>query len=213
MKLATRYSVLMLWWRAFPAVPQYVFVALWLTRHRDACTCPSEVHSPWKKVKLNAVIPIGPCLDTVRLLQENEFALLLVFYARWELFLPLLRTAYLRRRKALECDAVWTCVHRQRCENIIFQSFLYSGLLCYDSSSPRPLPDSAHHSHETDSHDPGGIRTRVTSRRAAEGSGLRTRGHFDRWSSSSAPNMSSWPGQGEIYLLLLGSQQQMKRTH
>jgi hypothetical protein len=56
----------------------------------------------------------------------------------------------------------------------------------YDSSgrviSPlqRPLPDNIQHSHETDIHAFGGIRTHDPSKRAAANPSLRPRGHWDR---------------------------------
>jgi hypothetical protein len=50
------------------------------------------------------------------------------------------------------------------------------------SLTQRPLPDSTHHSQETDIHAPGGIRTRNPSKRAAAESRLRPHEHWDsRW--------------------------------
>ena len=48
------------------------------------------------------------------------------------------------------------------------------------SSSQRPLPDNTQHSHETNIHAPGGIRTHNLSRRKAEDLRLWSRGHRDR---------------------------------
>ena len=45
------------------------------------------------------------------------------------------------------------------------------------SSSQRPLPDNAQHSHQTDIHAPGGIRIHNLNRRAAIDLRLRPRGH------------------------------------
>jgi len=44
----------------------------------------------------------------------------------------------------------------------------------------RPLPDFTQHSHQTDIHTPGGIRTNNPSKREAADPRLRKRGHWDR---------------------------------
>ena len=43
----------------------------------------------------------------------------------------------------------------------------------------RPLPDNTHHSQETNIHAPGGIRTRILSKRAAADACLRPGGNWD----------------------------------
>ena len=56
----------------------------------------------------------------------------------------------------------------------------------YDSSgqgigpTQRPLPDSTQHSQETDTHAPGGIRTRIPSKRAAADQRFTPHGHWNR---------------------------------
>jgi hypothetical protein len=49
-----------------------------------------------------------------------------------------------------------------------------------DQPTQRPLSDNTQHSHETDIHAPGGIRTNNPSKRAAADPRLRPRGHWDR---------------------------------
>ena len=49
-----------------------------------------------------------------------------------------------------------------------------------DQSEAEPLADNTRHSHQTDIHDPGGIRTRNPSKRTAADPRLRSRGHQDR---------------------------------
>jgi hypothetical protein len=46
--------------------------------------------------------------------------------------------------------------------------------------SQRPLPDNTQHSHKTDIHEPGGIRTRIPSKREVADPRLRKRCHPDR---------------------------------
>jgi hypothetical protein len=48
------------------------------------------------------------------------------------------------------------------------------------SPTQRPLPDSTNHVQETDIHDPGGIRNRNPSKRAAADPRLSPRGYWDR---------------------------------
>ena len=47
--------------------------------------------------------------------------------------------------------------------------------------SQKPLPDNTQHSQETDVRDPGGIRTRSPTKRAAADPRLIPRGHWDRF--------------------------------
>ena len=49
-----------------------------------------------------------------------------------------------------------------------------------DDNRQRPLPDSARYTQETDIRDPGRIRTRIPSKRAAADPRLRPRGRWDR---------------------------------
>ena len=55
------------------------------------------------------------------------------------------------------------------------------------SPTQRPLPDITQHSHQTDIHAPGGIRTRNPSKREAADPRLRPRGHRDQLTSTIIP--------------------------
>ena len=67
------------------------------------------------------------------------------------------------------------------------------GLLCTsDHPSQRPLPDNTQQSQETGIHDPGRIRTRNPSKKAAADPRLRPRGHWDR------PHKDTYPEQDII---------------
>ena len=69
-----------------------------------------------------------------------------------------------------EVSGSHTTTHRTR--------YVFSGRVI--SPTQRPLPDNTQQSQETDIHDPGGIRTRNPSRRAAADLRLKPRGHWDR---------------------------------
>jgi len=58
------------------------------------------------------------------------------------------------------------------------------------SAPHRPLPDNTQHSNETDTHAPGGIRTRNPSKRAAADPRLRPCGHWDRQQHLTLNNIS-----------------------
>jgi hypothetical protein len=49
-----------------------------------------------------------------------------------------------------------------------------------DQPDAEPLPDKTQHCREINLHEPGGIQTRNTSKRAAANPRLRQRGHWDR---------------------------------
>jgi len=71
------------------------------------------------------------------------------------------------------------------------------------SARGRPLADNTQHSQGTDIHVPGGIRSRIPSKRAAVNPCLRPRGHWDRLSQMIYRcHRRNGPNFGRVFLML-----------